>query len=97
MQWKRILEIADLERDLVGQKSYIELRYEDFVNDPHATVDLLLERCDLPMCRDIHQYLETIGKLKNVNYKFKKNLSQEEIRMVEDITRPVAINKGYDF
>jgi hypothetical protein len=97
VQWRRVIEIADRERDIIAEKNYMELRYEDFVSDPHATVNLLMEKCDLSMCKDIYRYLETIGKLKNMNYKYKQNLSNKEIIMIEDITRPVAVKKGYDF
>jgi hypothetical protein len=75
----------------------MEIRYEDFVNDPHAMVDDVMTQCGLRRCNDIDRYLETVGKLKNMNSKYKKNLSHEEMKMVEDITRPIAIKKGYNF
>jgi hypothetical protein len=97
IQWRRIVEIADMEKNLIPGKHYMEIRYEDFINDPHKIVNILMKKCDLHMCRDIHRYLETVGKLKNMNYKYKKNLSHREIKIVEAITGPIAIKKGYDF
>ena len=87
----------ETEKQIIAKKRYIEIRYEDFVMNPHRTLQDVF--CRLRLCNSpsAHWYLTSIGKVKNMNYKFKKHLTEKEIMVVENITRAIATEAGYQF
>ena len=42
-------------------------------------------------------YISSLGKLKNMNYKFKQYLTNDDIKIIETITKKTAKRAGYVF
>ena len=96
VQWKRVVEQTWQEKSRLPGKKYIELRYEDFVEEPRLSINEVFARLDLVPSPNAEKYLASIGKPKNMNFKYKKNLNPEEISLVESLTRSTALKAGYD-
>ena len=97
VQWNRIVELAHQERELLDPSHYLEVRYEDFTDAPHDILSSVFQSIDLPDSVQAHKYLSSIGKLTNMNFKYKGNLAPEDITVIEDITRERARYAGYEF
>ena len=97
VQWKRVVELTWEEKRLVPPKNYMEIKYEDFVDNPHHVLSMVFERNALEDSLLAHRYISSIGKLRNMNLKYKKYLSSEDIDIVEKITGDTAKRAGYDF
>jgi hypothetical protein len=97
VQWNRIVAVARRERVLPAPERYLEVRYEDFTAAPHDVLDAVCDRLALPASPSAHKYLDSIGKLTNMNFKYRSNLSAAEIGLIEEITREEARGLGYSF
>lgn len=97
VQWKRVIELTDDEKELLAACRYIEIRYEDFVEKPHEALSTIFQTFHLPDSKRAHRYVTSLGGLFNQNVKYKKKLSKEDIFIIEEITGKVASGKGYDF
>jgi len=96
VQWKRVVELTDVEKKLLIPSRYIEIRYEDFIEKPHESLSTIFQTFHLPDSKRAHRYVTSLGSLFNQNFKYKKRLSTKDIFIIEQITRKVASKKGYD-
>jgi hypothetical protein len=99
LQWKQIIIHARNEvKDMYGKNiAYIEVHYEDFVSKPMATAAKIFHMSKLKVPDNILKYIKDAVRIKNMNYKYKKNLSTKEIRLIESVTRSIANEMGYEF
>jgi len=97
LQWKRVVSLTWEEKKYVQHGHFIEIRYEDFVEKPHEYLTKVFHKVGLEDSSEAHKYISSIGKLRNMNYKYKKDLSKKDIKLIEEITREVANKAGYSF
>ena len=97
IQWRRIVETAWEEKKAIGGDRYIEIRYEDFVETPHDVLKSVFVAVGLKDSQLAHRYLDSVGKLSSMNYKFRTGLCDSDIRLVEKLTGKTAEKAGYVF
>ena len=97
VQWKNIIEVTWQESKLIENNRYIEIRYEDYVHDPHSVMSELLTKVKLPPSKNVHRYLDWIGSPSDMNFKFKESFNSTEIDTIERITEATARKAGYIF
>lgn len=95
LQWRRVLEQTWTEKEVLEKGKYIEIRYEDFLKSPHEHLKLIFEKVGLNDSVEAHKYLTSIGKLKDMNYKYKQRLSMDEIDTIDRIVSVVAKRLDY--
>lgn len=95
IQWREIIETAWLEKQLIDKSRYIEIQYEEFVKNPITLLDSVFNRVKLRNSENVISYINSIGKVHNMNYKFKKYLTDEDIFLIEKITSKTARKAGY--
>ncbi len=97
LQWKRVVALTWEEKQYVLPGHFIEVRYEDFVEKPHEYLTEIFHKLELEDSPEAHKYISSIGKLRNMNYKYKQNLSKKDIKIIEEITKDIANKVGYIF
>jgi sulfotransferase family protein len=97
VQWRRVVEQTWNEKTLIPSENYLEIKYEDFVESPHEILDSVFARLHMRDSVSAHRYISSIGKLKNMNFKYKKILSIAEIAMIEKLTYETANQSGYRY
>lgn len=97
LQWKKVVLLTWEEKKYALPGHFIEVRYEDFVEEPHEILTTIFNKVGLSDSPEAHRYISSIGKLRNMNYKYKKDLSKDDIKIIEEITADVAKKAGYDF
>ena len=97
VQWKEILEVAWRESKTIDESRYIELHYEDFVSNPYKTLADLFEKIDLSDSKIVFRYINSIGTVQDMNYKYKLNLANRDISLIEKLTMETARKAGYLF
>lgn len=95
IQWAAVVESAREEAKRFAPERYAELRYEDFVSDPHAALDRLTEFCELPPNRDPHEFLDQRIGLRDMNYRWREELSEDEAAMFESLIGSTLPRFGY--
>ena len=97
VQWRQIIEHARCEVEALADSSitYMEVKYEDFTAHPETGLEEILKSAGLSPSRRVEFNLKNRTTLKDMNFKFKKNLSPADIAAIEAATRPTAADLGY--
>ncbi len=96
VQWRNLVERAREERDAHKPERYVELRYEDFLEDPHGRIDALCEACDLEPAPRIHDFIEHRLRLRREPDRFREALSPEDLETLNDLLGTLLVDLGYE-
>lgn len=96
IQWKHVVTLARDEGAALEEGRYIETRYEDFVAEPVAQVQQLLQGCGLAESADVERYILGGVALSNMNMKFRKDFSPEYIERLTRLMEPCLTLCGYE-
>jgi hypothetical protein len=89
--WRRNFE--EILANKNSLRKYIEVRYEDFVKDPRKEVGRIMDFCELPYPEEYRAFLPV--ELPNMNYKWRKGLTKEQVLMIEKNTTDLLKPLGY--
>lgn len=92
LHWQRNLEELLLAKDLLGER-YLEIRYEDLIDDVHRIVKQVLKFGDLDTSATYFDFLPQ--KLPNMNNKWRDDLSQKQIDALQRVIGPSLQMLGY--
>ncbi len=85
IEWRAVIESARSEASEVARDRYLEVRYEDFVADPHGKLDELTAFCDLPRSPEPHEFLDRRISIRDMNYQWRKSFGPEEVKLLDDL------------
>ena len=85
LQWKRIIAVARNEASKISRERYCEIKYEEFIDDPHNCVEYLIEFAELTKSVKVHEYIDKKSKLKSQNIKYLESLSSDQIDIINRI------------
>ena len=95
LQWQRIILQAREEAASLPHGHYTEIKYEDFIADPHGSLKSLFTFSGLPDSEDVHSYVRNGPKLLNMNDKYKQRWSPDYISKVAESMQPVIGREHY--
>jgi sulfotransferase family protein len=95
LEWLAVIRTARHEASQLASERYREVRYEDFVSDPHATLDQLVSFCDLRHCAAPHTFLDLRFELRNMNLESRHRFSATEMRLCEEVAGDLLMELGY--
>jgi hypothetical protein len=78
VQWRRIVYLARSESKKLNGNRYLEIKYENFISDPHGSIKKLVNHCSLKFTSKMYRYINKI-KYKDMNYKYKDFFVSREI------------------
>ncbi len=83
-QWKFFLREIWADKKNVSNDQYLEVRYEDTVENTKETFARILEFCGLELTDRVEKYLD-YKELRNMNYKWKQNLTVNQKQQIDEI------------
>jgi omega-hydroxy-beta-dihydromenaquinone-9 sulfotransferase len=95
LEWLAVIRTARREASQLASDRYREVRYEDFVSDPHATLDQLVSFCDLRHSAAPHEFLDLRFELRNMNLESRHRFSAAEMRFFDDFAGDLLTDLGY--
>jgi len=95
VQWKKIIEIARSEKSILENGSYIEIKYEDFIEKPNELLEILFSWCNLSSSNRSHHYVDN-QSMRNMNDKYKKGMSEATIDLITKAMDPLLSDLGYE-
>ena len=95
LQWRRIIMIAREESEKIESSRYFELKYEDFMKEPHGLMQELFEFSGLDFSKKVKNYMDKRSNFKSRNYKFLESISKNEMDMLNDIMGNLLTDLGY--
>jgi hypothetical protein len=96
LQWAAIVSAARDEARELAPGHYVELRYEDFVTDPHRVLDEVTVACGLPSAREPHEFLDQRVDLRDMNYRWREDFDDRQIGLLDDLVGEQLRELGYE-
>ena len=75
---------------------YVELRYEDFVADPHRALEETTHACGLPPASGPHEFLDQRVDLRDMNYRWREDFDDRQIELLDDLVGEQLRELGYE-
>lgn len=85
IEWRAVIESARREASEVAPDRYIEVRYEDFVADPHGRLDEITAFCELPRSSEAHGFLDRRIRIRDMNYQWREAFGRTEVQLLDDL------------
>lgn len=95
IQWRRVIETTRREAAALPPDRYTEVRYEDFLADPHRMLDEITGFCGLPRSEECHAFLDRRIRLRDMNYQWREGLTEQEVGQIEDSAGDLLSELGY--
>jgi hypothetical protein len=95
IQWRRVIKVARDEASKISNNRYYELKYEDFIDDPHDHMERLFEFSGLENSKKVHNYIDKFSQLKNQNYKYLSSINTTNLEMLVEIIGDVLFDLRY--
>jgi hypothetical protein len=97
--WRDIVETLEFDRHFISPEQYLEIRYEDFVNEPLLYLKKMIQFCQLPWNEDVERiFLCSSNKISmdNRNNVWKYHINPKDIEKFMEIAGPKMSQYGYD-
>ncbi len=96
LQWRYIIQSIRADVAELPKESYMEVRYEDFVQDPTQTLKSIYHFTDLSIPEDVLNSPESDGNsFKNMNEKWRE-MEKEHLDRITTAMQPVLRDLGYE-
>jgi hypothetical protein len=96
LEWCAVVDRARDEARQIAPGRYAEVRYEDFLAEPHRTLDRIANFCELPRSPEAHDYLDRHVSLRGDDQRWRERFDAEERRMVDELMAESLVAFGYD-
>lgn len=94
LQWKLVTEHALRAAEKLPKERYIEVRYEDFTARPVDVLNAVAEKCGLVWDQ---AFLKSIvGDIESRDYKWRQNLSPDEVARLNELVGDLLVRLGYE-
>ena len=91
LQWRTIMEVTDWERRRISSNQYFEVRYEDFLADPHRTLELVAQFCDVnATAEELRKAARSVNRARAFAYR-----ADPELRALADLAAGRLRAYGY--
>ena len=84
MQYRTIMQICHQEKQLLDEKQYLEIRFEDFVTQPQNIMQQILSFCELKHSPQVAEYIER-QTYTDTNKKYLQKMPKEQKQLIEKI------------
>ena len=95
IQWRTIMDVTRREKEQLSPGRYFEIRYEDFINAPVETMRRVAADCGLRPSAKLDDYVGRPGRYRDMNLKWVKRFSSEEIDDLHQIMGEWLERSGY--
>ena len=95
LQWRNIVETARRECLSLPDIPYLEIRYEDFMANPGATIVRILDFAELEASPAIESFIAARVNFKNMNLQYLEDFDENELAMLENLLGDLLADLGY--
>lgn len=95
LQWKLITKEINRSKEKISPDRFLEVKYEDLVKNPVGVVKESVEFTDETWSKSMDKIVGSY-RTKNMNFKWKKNLSSKDKEILQDSLKETLIEYGYE-
>jgi hypothetical protein len=96
LEWRAVIRTARHEASRLATGHYREVRYEDFLSEPHAVLDQLVSFCALRESAAPHALLDRGFELHDMNRLWRDRFSASEIDLFDELIGELLDELGYE-
>jgi hypothetical protein len=96
LEWCAVVRRAREEAALLLPRRYTEVRYEDFLADPHRTLDEIADFCELRRSPEAHEFLDRHVKLHDTRDVWRERFGSEELVVLGELMDESLTAFGYE-
>lgn len=96
LQWRAVVKLGRREAETFAPDRYAELQYEDLIGSPNETMRKALDFFELAPSARVDDALNHRNTAKDMNVKWRRELSGDEIGLIEELTGDLTSGLGYD-
>lgn len=94
LHWKNNVREIIRQSRCLPKGRYLEIKYEEFTDNPKNCLKKVFEFCGLKWNKNFESFVET-AQIKNMNFKWKKNLGLNERKIIESILHSLLKKLNY--
>ena len=94
IQWIILIKAVEKAAKKIKGKKFLEVKYEDLTQNPDDTLKKILEFIELEYDVKFRDKVKKL-KIKNMNYKYKEDLTAQQIKILNEILAEELEKKGY--
>ena len=94
IEWKICLDAMEEARRRLSEDNFLEIRYEDFCDNPSGVMQTIAKFCELPWTSAFEARLKTYT-VSSANHKWHEELTAEQQRVLLGVTRSHLEKYGY--
>jgi len=95
IQWKILMESMEVARNQVDSKDFLEVKYEDFCDDPINGFKKVANFCELEWTKDFERNLNHFT-LASQDFKWKEQMTVKQINILADLLDEHLTRYGYE-
>jgi hypothetical protein len=94
IQWKILMDAMERAKDRLDRDRFVEIKYEDLCSNPLETFKQITHYCELEWTMSFERELRS-HRLKNSNNKYRRELTAEQQRDLEEVLEDYLRRYGY--
>jgi hypothetical protein len=95
IQYRTVIETIREEANEIAPQRYAEFRYEEFLADPHRTLEDITSFCALPTSAEPHAFIDHRVKLRDMNRGWRRGLTEDDLQSIDDAAGDLLAELGY--
>jgi hypothetical protein len=95
LQWRLLMDAFEEAREGMPSSQWMDLRYEDFVDDPQANVGRILEFVGLEWGSEFRRSVLSYSFRKDKKDEFRKNLTPPQLQLLDGVLTDQLRRYGY--
>ena len=96
LQWRTIVTGARREAAQHAEGRYHEVRFEDYISDPHTTIDALFDHAGLGPAERVHGYIDERLELRDLTSSWRQRVSEPEVEALDALCGDLLAELGYE-
>jgi len=94
IEWNILMEAMSKAKSYISEEDIMDVKYEDFCSNPVDIFKKVTNFCELDWVREFENSIKK-NSIRNTNYKWMKELTENQQKILEDVTRKELNANGY--
>jgi hypothetical protein len=95
IQWRAAVLGARRDAASFVPDRYLEIRYEDFLADPHELLDRITDFCDLQRSPEVHRFLDRNVRLRDATGRWRDAVTPAQMGLLDELIGDTLRELGY--
>lgn len=96
LQWRDIINLGREESAQLSNTQYLEVKYEDYLENPHDNLSKLYQFAGLDDAPGPHRYVSSLPIVRGTNDRFEEMFDEDRRLAISSVVNPLLSTLGYE-